>query len=347
MKLTTKAALLALCTTPAFAEAPEIQVTAVTETAPIKGDADDPAIWVHPNDPEQSLVLGTDKTKGLYVFNLKGEDIALFEDGALNNVDIRPFTLNGEAVWIASAAERNAEDLVFYVIHADGTIEHATPFAFPAAAGEMVDALDEIYGSALQINPETGQLYAWVNYKSGHAVQFEVTETDGTLELTYQRTLKVGSQPEGMVADEAGGHFYIGEEDVAIWRFPAFAEGGNEATKIVGIPSECFPKDDIEGLSIYDGADQRYLVASAQGIHRAAIFPLNGEDIPTCAGLVEIAAGDVDGVSETDGLDVVASPLGADFPQGMLVMMDDQNEGFSTNFKLISWADIAAKLDLK
>ena len=32
------------------------------------------------------------------------------------------------------------------------------------------------------------------------------------------------------------------------------------------------------------------------------------------------------------------------YPQGLLVMMDDQNAGFSTNFKLIDWAAIAAGL---
>jgi myo-inositol-hexaphosphate 3-phosphohydrolase len=33
-----------------------------TEAVPSRGDAaDDPAIWIHPDNPAQSLVLGTDK----------------------------------------------------------------------------------------------------------------------------------------------------------------------------------------------------------------------------------------------------------------------------------------------
>ena len=59
---------------------------------------------------------------------------------------------------------------------------------------------------------------------------------------------------------------------------------------------------------------------------------------------MEIAAGEIDGVSETDGLDVTAQPLGAAYPEGLLVMMDDQNKGFTTNFKLISWQSIADQL---
>jgi hypothetical protein len=30
----------------------------------------------------------------------------------------------------------------------------------------------------------------------------------------------------------------------------------------------------------------------------------------------------------------------------MLVMMDDQNEGYSTNFKMISWAEVRQGLGL-
>lgn len=48
-------------------------------------------------------------------------------------------------------------------------------------------------------------------------------------------------------------------------------------------------------------------------------------------------------MTETDGLDVTAAALPG-YPQGLLVMMDDQNAGFSTNFKLIDWAAIAAGL---
>jgi 3-phytase len=79
-------------------------------------------------------------------------------------------------------------------------------------------------------------------------------------------------------------------------------------------------------------------------VHRAAIFRLDGEAMPVCQAMVEIAPGAVDGVTETDGLDVTALPVGDAFATGLLVMMDDQNAGFTTNFKLISWEAIDARL---
>lgn len=343
-KLATSLAALLLAA-PAFADAPEGSVTAITETPGIIGDADDPAIWVHPTDPMASLVLGTDKYNGLFVYNLQGEEVGFFNDGSINNVDIREFSLGGETVWLASATERDEDDIVFYVIRADGTVERASPHRFEGMP-EYEGRVRNIYGHAMGRDPETGRVWVYVNFKTGQVAQYEVLDNGGQLDLVQSRVLSVETQPEGMVIDDDAGTLYVGEEDVAIWRFPAFPEDGDEATRIASIPSDCFPRDDIEGLTLYNDGENKYLMASAQYIHRVAVFPIIGDTVPVCAGLVEIAAGDIDGVTETDGLDVVATPLGDAYPKGMLVMMDDQNANFTTNFKFISAADVLESLKL-
>ena len=243
----------------------EIKVTAHAETDPIKGDADDPAIWVHPTDASKSLILGTDKKWGLLVYDLDGKQVAAFGDGKLNNVDLRPFILGGEQVWIAGASERIKEELVFYVIDAHGHVAHTDPFAFPPVPDDMKSVVDDIYGFAMQRDPATGRVFALVNYKSGHIFQWELLDQGGKLALSFVTSWRVDSQPEGMVSDDAAGHIYVGEEDVAIWRFPAFPDDKTKAFEVDRIPSACLPEDDVEGLTIYDGAGSRYLVASAQG----------------------------------------------------------------------------------
>src|SRR5687767_4381516 len=66
--------------------------TARSETIPVPHDddaADDPAIWIHPTSPELSLILGTDKQGGLYVYNLDGSERAVIaRDSKPNNVDV-------------------------------------------------------------------------------------------------------------------------------------------------------------------------------------------------------------------------------------------------------------------
>ena len=66
-----------------------LKPTVVTET--VLHDTDDPAIWIHPTNPQESLVIGTDKDTdgGLYVFNLQGKIIKKSETiKRPNNVDI-------------------------------------------------------------------------------------------------------------------------------------------------------------------------------------------------------------------------------------------------------------------
>lgn len=77
---------------PSDATEPCVQPVAVVQTEPVpsRGDAaDDPAIWIHPDDPALSLVLGTDKKGGLNVFDLEGKRLQIVSDGTRpNNVDV-------------------------------------------------------------------------------------------------------------------------------------------------------------------------------------------------------------------------------------------------------------------
>lgn len=340
MKSTAKALVLLLLSAPASAEPVQIAVQARAETAGTRGDTDDPAIWVNPADPAASLILGSDKSKGLFVYDLTGAEVAFFADGQLNNVDLRPFTLNGKPVTLAGASKRDDDTLVFYVVDG-GTVRQAEPFAHPAIPAGM-QGVKDIYGFTMA--QDARGTYAVVNFKSGQVLQYLVTQNAGKISLSLVRQWQVASQPEGMTADDRMGHIYVGEEDAGIWRYPMAPDAPPDAFVVDTIPSACLPRDDVEGLAIYDDADARYLVASAQGIHRAAVYRLYGDAKPDCQALVEVAPGAIDGVTETDGLDVTALPMGPAFPQGALVMMDDQNAGYTINFKVMDWADIAAKL---
>jgi 3-phytase len=340
MKSTIEALLiLALSALPLAAEPVAIAVPATVETNGTSGDADDPAIWVNTADPAQSLILATDKEAGLFVYGLDGTERAFLPDGRLNNVDVRPFTLNGQPVGLAAASRRDDDALVFYVIDAAG-VRHAEPFAHPAIPADL-PGVKNIYGFAMAQGPSG--TYALVNFKSGHVLQYRIKEAGSQLQLTLARHWQVATQPEGMVSDDAAGHIYVGEEDAGIWRYPLDPSLPADAIAIDTIPSACLPRDDVEGLAIHDSARGRFLVASAQGIHRAAIYRLEGEAVPSCTALVEIAAGAVDGVTETDGLDVTSAALPG-HPEGILVMMDDQNAGYTTNYKIVDWAGIASRL---
>ena len=71
-----------------------ISATLETPQVPINGNADDPAIWLNQEDPNLSIVFGTDKYNGIYSYNLKGEIIGFSKSGRMNNVDLRSLKEN-------------------------------------------------------------------------------------------------------------------------------------------------------------------------------------------------------------------------------------------------------------
>jgi len=90
----------------------EDAVVPLIVTEKTKHDTDDPAIWIHPTDPSQSMIIGTDKNVdgALYVFDLNGkidEEKTVRNLQRPNNVDIEyGLVLAGIPVDIAVTTER-------------------------------------------------------------------------------------------------------------------------------------------------------------------------------------------------------------------------------------------------
>lgn len=341
------AATLVLLASAAWAQEPPIaSVTAVRETEPVDVDPDDPAIWVNPADPAQSRVIGTDKDFGLVVFDLDGKTLQKLPDGRLNNVDLRTVTLGGSEVTLVAASKREDNTIVFYTVAADGTLAHATPFAFPGAPTEIDD---DIYGIGFY-RDAVGALSVVASFKAGDVVQWRIGGSADALELSFARQWKIPSQPEGIVADDQLGLLYVGEEDGGIWRFAADPDAPTDGVLVDKVGSACLPVDDVEGMGVFaTGPDSGWLVVSAQGVNRYALYPRepDASGAQPCLGSFGIATGATDPVGETDGLDVTSTPLGPDFPAGLMVVQDDRNEGFSRNFKYVSWADVEQALALE
>jgi 3-phytase len=97
----------------------------------------------------------------------------------------------------------------------------------------------------------------------------------------------------------------------------------------------------VEGLAIYalpDGTG--YLLASSQGNNRFTAYAREGEN--RYLGSFSIVDGDVDGCSDTDGIEATSAALGPAFPRGLFVAQDGSNQGGNQNCKLVPWERIAA-----
>jgi len=166
-----------------------------------EGDAaDDPAIWVNPNDPAEGLILGTNKDEGLYVYNLAGEELQRMPVGLSNNVDLR-----GN---LAVASDDGVNALSWF------RIDPMT--AVVSHVGDTKVARIEPYGICL--GAPGGTLQTAVTHKDGSIDIWNVQDTGaGPLTIAGVRTIKLGSQVEGCVIDDAANRLFVGEEDVGLW----------------------------------------------------------------------------------------------------------------------------------
>jgi 3-phytase len=189
------------------------------------------------------------------------------------------------------------------------------------------------------------RLHAVVIGKDGEVRQFALRATAaGGVESELVRSFAVGSIAEGCVADDRTGHLYIAEEARGIWRYGAEPERGNERDLIAAVDGTDLVAD-IEGLTLApSGEDGGYLVASVQGNSTFALISLPE---PKLSGRFRVAANserDIDIVTGTDGLALALGSFGADLPDGLLIVQDDDNTGAAQNFKLVSWSAVLSGL---
>ena len=303
-------------------------VIAVTETTPVASTddaADDPAVWINQENPAASLILGTDKQKGVNVYDLQGALVQFVPSGRVNNIDVRQkLTLGDWRGDIAAASNRTNNTVTLYEIKDGELVE----------TGAVPSFLEEPYG--LCLGAPGDELYAFVAYKTGDLIAYRI---DGPQNGALAGRIKLATQLEGCVYDDDERMLYIGEEERGVWK--AGFEGGvfSEPQLIDEVTGSNGIKGDVEGLALYHGQDATYLIASSQGNNSYAVYDaVSGEFVTRFA----IADGAVDGTQETDGIEAVAAPLGPQFPNGLLIVQDGRNApaGQTQNFKLIDWREI-------
>lgn len=321
---------------------PEVIAVAETSAVGSKGDAaDDPAIYLHPRDPARHAIIGTDKQSGLGIYRLDGSLIRKYELGLLNNVDIRQdVPWRGGSINLVGATNRSDNSLVFY--HYDGDEGQLLPLAHDS----ILPQVDEVYGFCLYQGSQG--LSAYVVGKNGRVEQWKLI-SDGPMGLQaefigYQQ---LGSQCEGLVADDEQDFLFVAEETIGIWRFSADFRSEAAPILIKTLRGDGRFRPDVEGLAIYRDptrVNQGYLLASIQGNNSYAVF--NRFPPHTYRGSFRIGrSAAIDGTSDTDGIDVTSTAAGPNFPQGLFVAQDGKNTGSNQNFKLVDWRLIQALLD--
>lgn len=325
-----------------------IAVVPDVETVPVEdfGDAaDDIAIWAHPKDPNLGLVIGTNKKRGLDVYDLTGKRIQSLEDGRVNNVDLREgFKLGGRDVALVAVSNRTYKSLGLYLV------DPQSRRLVNVADGVIDVGLGDPYGLCMYRSARSGETYVFVNDSDGKFRQFRLIAAGEKVKAEVVREFALESQTEGCVADDANGALYLGEEDVGLWRYSAEPDGGT-ARKSIDTTNGGHLTADVEGMGLYLQADGKgWLVVSSQGSNDYAVYRRDGNN--EYVGRFSVVANDasgIDGISETDGLDVSSANLGGLYAQGIFIAQDGRNITPSErqNFKFVAWAKIASAMKLQ
>ncbi|HEX7876595.1 MAG TPA: phytase [Sphingobium sp.] len=320
---------------------PAVSVMARGETAPVgtpnADAADDPAIWRNSADPRQSLIVGTDKKAGLYVYDLDGKTRDFFDAGRVNNVDLREgVALNGQSGILVVASDRND------VANAKLSLFRLDPAtAKLTALGKVDGGKGEAYGICLY--REAAATYAFIVLKDGTVNQIALDASGAAPTGRIVRTLKLATQSEGCAVDDRTGILYVAEEDIGLWRFDARANGSTTPTKIAAADGRNLVMD-AEGVAIAPlGARDGYVLVSSQGDNAYVAYRLSDDSY---AGRFRVIDGKIGGSEETDGIDLMLGNFGPDYPGGLFVAQDGHNATAAQNFKLVAWDDIARALGI-
>jgi len=312
---------------------PTVETDSFSPSCSITDLSDDSAIYANPTAPELSVVIADNKddvTGGVGVFDMQGKLLQFRQDGKIGNVDVRSgFPLAGRSIVLVGGNNRTTDTLIFW------QLDPATR-QLSAPIGETIATTSPNYGFCLYHSAATNKFYAFVTQETGTSVmeQYELGENAGKVSATKVRSFDVGSITEGCVADDETGRLYVAQEDVALWRYGAEPAAGAGRMQ-VGAVGDGHLVMDLEGVSLAKGpGTSGYLVLSLQGDSRFVTY-----DRETNAFIKEFTVGSngsIDGVSQTDGLDISTSDLGPEFRKGALVVHDGSNTGgVTSNLKYI------------
>lgn len=338
-------ALAACAGQPLASLPPANEVVARAETQPVgtanADAADDPAIWHNAADPARSLIVGTDKKAGLYVYSLDGAIKSFNAAGQLNNVALAQGT---DGILVA-ASDRT-----------DPAHSRIALFALDLANGSLtkLGAVDsgpgEAYGLCMgplsaQSTGEREEAMIYAALKDGTVREVRVSRASGAVAGSIVREWKIATQIEGCVVNPHDDTLFVGEEMVGVWRI-VLAEQDAQPVRFASVDGQQLVAD-VEGLALATLADQRrILLASSQGDNAYAAYDTADGTFLGRFRIVNSADGAMDGTSETDGIDVVIGNFGPAYPGGLFVAQDGDNGSGTQNFKLVAWDDIAKALGL-
>ena len=318
-----------------------LEPAVITEQTP--NDTDDPAIWIHPTDPSQSLVIGTDKDKdgGLYAYNLDGKIVnKVLNLKRPNNVDIAyGFQWGNQEIDIAVVTEREANSIRIFRLPDLLPIDEGGIKVFE---NETEQGYNEPMGIALysKATDSITKTYAIVGRKSGpianYLWQYELyTDSQNVVKANKVRAFGKYSgkkEIEAIAVDNELGYVYYSDETAGVRKYYADPTLGDNTELSFFAQNDA--QRDHEGIAIYKtGKTTGYILVSDQQANKFLIYQREstGENQHEHHLITSVSVSTV----ECDGAELTNVNLGNQFPNGMLVAMTNGQAFHYYDWRLI------------
>ncbi len=320
-----------------------IDVKPVGYTDAVSKDADDPAVWVNPKNPAKSVVYGTNKAKAphgaVVAFDLQGKTLQTVDEiNRPNNCDVE-YGLGGMDILVAT--ERLAHRLRIFRIGPNGHLTEVSGKTKILQEGE--GEASEPMGISLFKRPKDGAIFAIVSPKTGPAkgylAEYRLTVRKGKVDAVLVRRFGAYSgqkEIESIAVDDELGFVYYSDERFGTRKYLADPDAPHADRELALFNTSGFQADH-EGIALWmRKGGKGYLVCTDQivGNSEYHVYERGGKNRPV--GIFRL------GADETDGIDICATPLGPEFPQGIFLAMDSGPKRFA----MVSWADITKELKL-
>ena len=312
----------------------------IHETKPVSsiGDAaDDPAIWFNRADPTKSLIFGTDKRKGIHVYDLYGKELSFSELGATNNIDLRVIDKHVHMV----ISNRSSGTLGYWIFPESGLFEYFLENPTNAFTEDIIhyhlEANMDVYGVCMGF--VNGRLSAALTEEEGPTVQmWDLTSKKivGTINVISDEedAPKTGNEAEGCVFDDENNHLLISREGSRGY-LKAYKSDTLEMIEVVDSRDGNIVGDP-EGVAVYKTSDiEGYIILSSQGGNEFNLYDRRSLDF--------INKFKINAVEDTDGLDVTHESVEDLFPNGFLVVQDGRNLPKNQNFKIVNMEEVFKK----
>ena len=338
--------LLALVLITFVACSQDTSIYALDETGPVntaEDAADDPAIIINYENPSASLFFGTDKTAGVYLYDLKGVKQSFSPLGAINNIDVRQ---KNSEIYLA-ATNRSNQSVEYWVIDQDtffaNTHESQDIFSLSKRSFSMASNID-IYG--ICIGMIGGTPVAFATEDAGPSVEMWTLENQKLI-----GAFNNGGESEGCVFDDENQTLFISEEETnGVLKAYDLNQEYPFRNPVIVDSREGNIGGDPEGVAIYKTSDtEGYVILSSQGDNKYNVYNRQKPYQFISSFTVDDSPRGIDGTSHTDGISVSSFNFGGKYTKGMMIAQDDENidgeELKNQNFKIIPFTKIIININ--